>query len=522
MANITRMNVMITANTKGLTTGLSKSENSIQSFSAKANRSLSSVSGVLSRVGSIGKGIAGGVATGIMKAGQFIQAGLSRIAIGATAAAAGLVYLTKSSIDAIGDTNDFAKSLGLTYTGLRNIQFAAQQAGVDSEQLSASFAKMSDTLGTAFGGDKAATDKLKNIGLSVEKLKQMNPAQQFETIAAAINRIQDPSEKMAAARDIFGKAGGKLISLFENAGQAIKDAAAALKNFGVTDSLNVEEIDKAGDAMGRVWTAVEGVGNQLANAVSPYIIQISDDSEKWIKSMGGINSIVNGGLSRMGDSLKWILDKTVYIQAAWREMKDILDSVAGVFDMLPESIKRAIKAAMTWNPIRDALVGDIQKHANDINREHSGVAGFRDRVGEYGRGALDAQSQSTQDKVQSDHDKRRDDRIKREREKVRKNIDMGRAGEAPQLSPSQQRAAQIIQGAQNRGVMPSGQLSRGHGPRERNYWERNGIPDPRLPAQAESMPGAQGTRQMASGDEDTNLLRQIAQNTGKNTVAYAG
>jgi len=266
MAKVTRLNVMITASTKGLSLGINKAQGLLKSLTREAKDMKRYMGGVFTSMGNIA------------------TRGFTAFGVAATGAAAGLAYLTKQSIDAVGDTNDFAKALGLTYNELRAIQFAAGQAGVDAGALNAAFAKMSDTLGTAFGGNDAAVKAFEGIGLSIADLEKMSPAQQFEAIANAINKIEDPSKRIAAARDIFGKSGGALISLFENAGQAIREAANTLGFFGINLSqLDVTKIDNAGDAMGTLSLMLEGVGNQLARVVSPYIQQVTQDTIDWVE-----------------------------------------------------------------------------------------------------------------------------------------------------------------------------------------------------------------------------------------------
>ena len=60
----------------------------------------------------------------------------------------------------------------------------------------------------------AAADKIGRLGLKVSDLQAMTPDQQFETIAKAIAKIQDPTERAGAAMEIFGKSGGKTLALF--------------------------------------------------------------------------------------------------------------------------------------------------------------------------------------------------------------------------------------------------------------------------------------------------------------------
>ena len=475
MAKVTRLNVMITASTKGLSLGINKAQGMLNGLSKTARGMRRSMDSAF---------------TGLVR-----TAGRAFTALGtaAVAAGAGLAYLTKQSIDAVGDTNDFAKSLGLTYNQLKAVQFAAAQAGVDAGALDAAFTKMSDTLGTAFGGNAAAIKAFEGIGLSIADLQRMSPAQQFEAIANAINKIQDPSVKMAAARDIFGKSGGKLISLFDDAGQSIKDAGATLETFGVNLSqLDVEKIDKAGDAIGKIALAFEGIGNQLALNVAPYITKISEDTTAWLESMGGIDSIVDGALGRLGGVLDTVLDKTIYIQAAWNILKGIIDSVAGVFDMLPAPMKKLFDIAKNSIPgvaqvdmIKGFVGGQLENEANNIRAEQGGS--YADKLRQWGTGARQSSV-----------------------------VDGALAAEE---RANQYRAERDARKAANRQAQQQQQYAQAPG-RRTTWFDRMGIQDPRMSPVAGQAPGAQAPRDRE--DPALQVLRNIEANTGKNKIAFAG
>jgi hypothetical protein len=86
-------------------------------------------------------------------------------------------------------------------------------AGKSAEDIGPVFGKMAKTLQ---GG--SADDTLKKLGINLEELKKKTPAKQFRTLGAAINSIQDPSQKAAASMEIFGRSGAELLSLFSSDG----------------------------------------------------------------------------------------------------------------------------------------------------------------------------------------------------------------------------------------------------------------------------------------------------------------
>jgi len=476
MANITKLNVMLTASTKGLSAGISKAQGMLKGLSKDAQRMRANFNTAFNKIG-----------TGASRAFM----GLSTAA---AAAGASIAYLTKNSIDAVGDTNDFAKSLGLTYNELRKIQFAAGQAGVDSEALNASFAKMSDTLGSAMGGNASAIKAFENIGLSVEKLQRMSPGQQFEAIANAINRIQDPSQKMAAARDIFGKSGGALISLFDGAGAAIREAGTTLDTFGISLSqLDVTKIDNAGDSMGEMSLLLEGIGNQLAANVAPYISQIADDTLSWLESMGGVGPAMDAMVGGALDKLDSLLNKINEIKTAYNDIaKNITGGVGWVADKVADAAKAtgisdAVRTQQSENRINNGIAPKHQAEARRILAERGGfqqegitarrIANEMNISSRQYAGAAEASSKQTQ----------YGESFRQWRAKANTNADIA-AGVQP-----------VVPMAPPRVRTTSASAS----------W-------------ATATPGAQQAQSTKSGGEDITLLRQIAQNTGKNTIAYAG
>lgn len=448
MAKIVKLNVMISASTKGLSAGITKARSSLNTLSAAAWK----VQGVM-------KSAFGGAVAMAAKGAAALGASVS-------AAAGALAYLTKKSIDAIGDQNDFAKTVGLSYNRLRALQFAAGQTGVSAEKLDAAFGKMSDTIGSAMDGNKAALDVFDRLGIDFEKLQSMRPEQRFDAIANAINRIQDPSQKMAAARDIFGKSGGALINLFEDSGAAIQQAANALETFGISLSdLDIATVDAAGDAMGKLGLAIEGIGNQLAVNVSPYIIQAEKDTTAWLDSMGGIPAIVDGGISMLNKALDWILNKTDYLVVAWQQLTKL-------WDYVPDFVKNGVAAAIPGAGIpmgADALLGSEVDQRRANRAAGGGVIGGIKKWGVNAEQAvINEQEAAAQAEVQAGHDRRRQQRMEQ----------MSGAGAWLLNTPS-----------------PVSQIGM------------------QAPAQ---------TRTREREDPALQVLRNIEANTGKNKIAFAG
>lgn len=454
---------MITAGTKGLSMGINKAQGMLRDLNRTAK-------GVQRDMGKAFNGI-GGIA------GRAFTA----LGAAATAAAGGLAYLTKNSIEAIGDANDFAKSVGLSYNQLRRLQKAAQLSGVDLATMNVALMKMSDVLGTAFGGNEAAIKTFKNIGLSVEDLAKMNPEQQFVAIAEAINKIQDPSQKIAAARDVFGRSGGALISFFGNVRSDMQAAGDALQLFGVTlNSLDVEKIDAAGDAMGEFAFIVEGIGNQLARIVAPYILQISQDTVAWLQQMGGVGPAVDAAFGGVLDKLDQVMNKIDAINNKWQNF------IGGAQGIIGEGFAIADKAA---EKIGSKTVSDAVK-AEETNRRLQGIPEHRR---EQARALLEKQGGFASE-----------------------SIDAGTMAEAFGAASAERASSAAASDARING-------GRSYGDAFRNWREKadyNANIAAGMTPIAQQTPGARVPRDRE--DPALQVLRNIEANTGKNKIAFAG
>ena len=63
---------------------------------------------------------------------------------------------------------------------------------------------------------EGTTGKLDELGISADQIAGKRPEEQFAVIAAAIARIQDPSERAAAAMKVFGRSGTALLPMIED------------------------------------------------------------------------------------------------------------------------------------------------------------------------------------------------------------------------------------------------------------------------------------------------------------------
>ncbi len=102
----------------------------------------------------------------------------------------------KQALDVGGQLNDLSANTGIAVADLVVLQQEFANAGKSAEDIGPVFGKMAKTLQ---GG--SADDTIKKLGINLEELKKKTPAEQFRTLGAAINAVQDPSQKAAASME---------------------------------------------------------------------------------------------------------------------------------------------------------------------------------------------------------------------------------------------------------------------------------------------------------------------------------
>lgn len=199
-------------------------------------------------------------------------------AVGIAAAAAGAGGLglgIKKALDDGGALSELSTQTGIAADKLMVLQQAFTNAGVPAENLRMVMNKMQRAIAQAGQGDKGPAEALARIGLSAEALANMAPDEQFHAIGAAINGLADPTQRAAAAMDIFGRSGGEMLTLFADGQDGLAKAAAQVGEQAGIMAKNANFFDRLSDDLGTAGLKLRGffvgMADELAPALEPLI-----------------------------------------------------------------------------------------------------------------------------------------------------------------------------------------------------------------------------------------------------------
>ncbi|MBQ2040087.1 MAG: hypothetical protein II486_11610, partial [Thermoguttaceae bacterium] len=159
-----------------------------------------------------------------------------------------------SSFAATGDQFDkMSQRTGISTGALSEYAHAAQMCGSDIQTVESALKNMASQLVQAQSGSARALTNFERLGIDVEQFAKLTPEEQFDTLAAAIAKIEDPTERAGAALKIFGAAGQQLLPLFTSGSGGLAAMREEARKLGVSVDESTAKLGaEYTDAMTRV------------------------------------------------------------------------------------------------------------------------------------------------------------------------------------------------------------------------------------------------------------------------------
>jgi len=225
------------------------------------------------------KNRAKGVMSGFRRDMDSTGRALRRMAMGALAVAGigGLGYMLKKQMEVIDATAKLSDRLGVATEKLIGLQHAASITGTDAETLNKALEIFVRRLGEMTMGSGEAKRGLDMLGLTVDQLIKLSPADAFGLAADKINLLGTQAEKAAAAYFLFGRAGSKMLNMLEVGSEGMREFQQEAEKLGLTFSrLDAAQVEAANDALTRVRETLTGVFRKGVIELAPYIEVLAD------------------------------------------------------------------------------------------------------------------------------------------------------------------------------------------------------------------------------------------------------
>lgn len=203
-------------------------------------------------------------------------------AAGALATAIGaLTYKSGSWAD---DLNTMSKVYGINTQELQKYAAQADLVDVELETIASAHSKLTRNMAAAQKGTKAQAAAFKKLRVSVTDSNGnlRNSDDVFNDVISALGKMENETERDAAAMDIFGKSAMELNPLIEDNGKTYKQLSETFEKYGL-EFVDQETLDAANDfndsldtmkAIGAV--TLQNIGTQLAGYFAPALQKVVD------------------------------------------------------------------------------------------------------------------------------------------------------------------------------------------------------------------------------------------------------
>ena len=247
-------------------------------------------------------------------------------ALFAAAAVAGFSAFVKGAIDSADAFGKLSTRTGIAADKLQAYANAGKLADVSQSDLEAGLRTLARTQGEAADGVATYSDAYAKLGVSVKKADgSLKPSDELlGEIADKFADLPDGPEKAAAAMDIFGRSGSKLITL-------LNGGTEALERFNYETSENfAQNAEYFNDQISILQIQFEGFRNQLADALLPAlnaILEVFSDLFDSGADFGPLFKTIEVGVRGVGAVVLGLVQSMRFFTRVLTDLVSIADLV---------------------------------------------------------------------------------------------------------------------------------------------------------------------------------------------------
>jgi hypothetical protein len=213
----------------------------------------------MKRAGKASKGFVASINSATGPINNFVK-GLT--AIGAAGFTVhGIFNSMVAEFDRLENTIDVADKIGESATELSGLREAARLTSVSANTLDMALQRMTRRISEAANGTGEARAALRELGLDAGRLNRIGPAAAFRELADAINKVQNPADRLRLAFKLFDSEGAELVRTLalgsDELARIAQEALAAGKAMDAVEVQRVRDVAEAAKELSGAWSDVK-------------------------------------------------------------------------------------------------------------------------------------------------------------------------------------------------------------------------------------------------------------------------
>lgn len=210
--------------------------------------------------------------------GVAAAAGVAALGLATGALASTLISSAQAALTYADRFADLAVKNDIGATALQHFALSAELVGANVETLTGTLFKLDSAL-------EKAPEKFNDLGLSVERLRALAPEDRILEVVAALERMEDPVARNAAAMELLGKRWGEVRAIARGLKEGLGELADSL---GITMADDVvESYGRLNDKLEILTKTWEGFWRNVGVAISqsPTIVAAIDTMTQALGDM---------------------------------------------------------------------------------------------------------------------------------------------------------------------------------------------------------------------------------------------
>lgn len=205
-----------------------------------------------------------------------------RMALGVTAAGAGIFALASSTASYGDQVAKTAGKLGIGIEALQEYRYAAERSGVSVETFDSSLTAMQKRLGEAAQGTGAAKKALEKLGLSAKDLVKLGPEEALAAISDKMRDIESPAERAALAAALFSRSGIGMVNMLGDGSKALQQLREDARRTGyVLSEEAARDAEAFADAQLDAQLVIKGLKNTIGRELMPIVTRSMKQFSRW-------------------------------------------------------------------------------------------------------------------------------------------------------------------------------------------------------------------------------------------------
>lgn len=297
------------------------------------NKTQKTFAAIKSSVGSLNKSLIG--------VGAAITGALGVGALGSMA---------KSAMDTGDKIHKLTLRLGASAEALSQYRHVANMSGVSFETLTMGWQRMTRRIAESAAGTGMARKSFQELGVDVAALAKMKPEQQFEVLADAIAKVEDPADRVRLAMKIFGSEGVSLLQTMEGGAAGLQKMREEADALGMTMSQDmVNSIAATNDSISKVNVQVTSLVEAIVGDLAPVIMDVTEEIKNWmLANRGIITQDMKTVIENMVITLKALLPVAIAIIAGFNAVGKAIGYTAFKIWEAIEAGKELTRSVGSW------------------------------------------------------------------------------------------------------------------------------------------------------------------------------